>query len=869
MAFNSEIKGYMTFGKSFSRGSAFPLEAYEIWTDYDALVAYAANTDPNKDPSYIGQKVAYVDVANNKVTHYGIEIDGSLKELGATPIGDEKSIVVDETDYTISLKGVDGLVFERDIVGEDGEPTGEKEEVKFQPLMTKDGLVWVEPSKTTVEGLATLLSELTVRVKALEDDRVTEQELADAIAGVEAKIEAVDFVDNDELAAAIKVETDRAEAAEKALGERIDAIDFVDGDELATALEPYAKTADINKTLEDYAKTADVNTELAKKADKSAYDQTVLDLDALEAKVDAFLSGSGATDAIDSLQELITYINEHDDVDIAGIMEDIQAIETKLTLGTYVDGEETKEYATVKAYVEAVIEALNLAQYAKASDLSDLSNRVDEVDGKFASYTNTEALTGLLAGKQDVIPENTYDAYGAAAAAREGAVADVAAVGYALAADVVDNDTFEQFKTDNTQAIADAVSAHETAVAGTYATKEELKATDDVAKDAQNRVGIVEGKIDEITSVGGEPNVIEKIKVNGVTLEVEKDNEGKSTKTVSISVPTSITGLDGYSDLDTRVTTNTNNIAALEGQLGTTNTNVSDILTRLGALETEVGVEEKSRIDVLEGVLNGAGETEGLVAIVTGHGTKIGLLEAADTRIEKKADDNATAITALQNKVDTGDKTVKTYVDDAVKAVADTIDFTPYAKTEDVAKTYATIAALEGIYKAGSGEEGAEDYVAPSGLLADEIARAKAAEKKLSDDLAILINNPTEDLDSVVEIIEHVKNNGTAVTGIIARLDGHDAILAGIGGEGEKATVKKYVDDAIAAIPGLAVATSTTLGGIKSAADVVNGETTTTAVNKVYVDATTGVAEVKAFSTDNLVQGSMTLVLNAGDVDVI
>jgi hypothetical protein len=323
----------MTFGKSFSRGGAFPLEAYEIWTDYDALVAYAANTDPSKDPSYIGQKVAYIDTENNKVTHYGIEIDGTLKELGATPIGDEKSIVVDETNYTISLKGVDGLVFERDILGEDGEPTGEKEEVRFQPLMTKDGLVWVEPSKTTVEGLATLLSELTTRVKALEDDRVTEQELADAVADLEGKINAVDFVDEDELAAAIKVETDRAEAAEKALGERIDAIDFVDADELAGALEPYAKTADVNKTLEDYAKTADVNTELAKKADKSAYDQTVLDLDALKARVEAFLDNTGAaTEAIDTLQELLTYIEEHDDVELTGILASIQALEEKLVL---------------------------------------------------------------------------------------------------------------------------------------------------------------------------------------------------------------------------------------------------------------------------------------------------------------------------------------------------------------------------------------------------------------------------------------------------------------------------------------------------------------------------------------------------------
>ena len=900
MAFDSNIKGYMTFGKSFSRGGAFPLEAYEIWTDYDALVAYAANTNPDKDPSYIGQKVAFVDKVNNKVTHYGIEIDGSLKELGATPIGDEKSIVVDETDYTISLKGVDGLVFERDILGEDGEPTGEKEEVKFQPLMTKDGLVWVEPSKTTVEGLATLLSELTVRVKALEDDRVTEQELADAVAALEEKIEAVDFVDEDELAEAIKdfatdeevaaavaTEKERAEAAEKALGERIDAIDFVDADELATALEPYAKAADVNKTLEDYAKTADVNAALADKADKSAYDQTVIDLDALEARVSAFLDNTGAaTDAIDTLQELLEYIESHDDVDIAGIMEDIQAIEQKLTLGTYVDGEETKEYATVKAYVEAVIEALNVAQYAKTSDLSDLSDRVDEVDGKFASYTNTEALTELLAGKQNVIPENTYDAYGAAAAAREGAVADVAAVGYALAANVVANDTFEEFKTVNSKAIEDAVAAHEEAVSGTYATKaeleahveaaeaayatkDELEATDDVAKDAQNRVGIVEGKIDEITSVGGEPNVIEKIKVNGVTLEVEKDAEGKSTKTVSIAVPTSITTMDGYADLNTRVTTNANGIAALEGQLANTNTNVSGNTTEIGKINTEITTDLKPRIEALEGadkIIEGviAGHT---TAIQSLNETTIPALQGA-IEAEAKARDNADK--AILTKI--GDVATGKTVVDLINEVAGTIDFTPYA----------TNARVDAIYKVEGETE--------TGVLAKEIARAKAAEQVNAEAIASLTNGAvkknTEDIaainallntvdsedtiTSLKELAIWVEEHETEVLPVIEdqgkRLAEAEAILAGIGGEGEKATVKSYVDDAIAAIPAyeLPVATVAALGGIKSAADVEGN----TAVNKVYVDATTGVGEVKAFSTDNLVQGSLTLILSCGNVDV-
>lgn len=190
-----------------------------------------------------------------------------------------------------------------------------------------------------------------------------------------------------------------------------------------------------------------------------------------------------------------------------------------------------------------------------------------------------------------------------------------------------------------------------------------------------------------------------------------------------------------------------------------------------------------------------------------------------------------------------------------INAVAGTIDFEPYAKKDEVAATYATIAELEGIYKAGEGDAEA------TGVLADEITRAKAAEKKLSDDLAILINNPTEDLDSVVEIIEHVKNNGTAVTGIITRLDGHDTLLADIGGEGQPATVVAAIEAAKYILPG---ATVEALGGIKSAADV-DGKA---AVNKVYVDATTNVAEVKAFSTDNLVQGTMTLVLNGGDAQV-
>lgn len=285
--------------------------------------------------------------------------------------------------------------------------------------------------------------------------------------------------------------------------------------------------------------------------------------------------------------------------------------------------------------------------------------------------------------------------------------------------------------------------------------------------------------------------------------------------------------------------------------MGTTNTNVTNVTERIAALEAEVGEVAESRIDALEGV-TGQHTTDigkNTAAITILNTDTIPALQQSITN-EATARDNADkAILATIGTVEEG----KTVVD-MINSVADTIDFTPYAKTEDVAKTYATIAALEGIYKAGEGEAEA------TGLLAEEIARAKAAEKANADAIALLTNNDSEELDSVIELINHVTEHGKEVEGIVKRIDGHDTLLAGIGGENQPATVVAAIEAAAYVLPAATVAA---LGGIKSAADV-EGKV---AENKVYVDAD-GNAEVKAFSTDNLVQGKMTLVLNGGDAEV-
>lgn len=133
MAFRPNIPAYSTQGKSFSRTAAFPLEGYEIWTDLEALRAYAANTDASKDPSYIGQKVAYVDYEGNRVVHYGIEIDGTLKELGADKMGIEALTAADHGKIPKAFYVVDE------------EAEGEEGSEDYKPEVGHVEVRWVTP----------------------------------------------------------------------------------------------------------------------------------------------------------------------------------------------------------------------------------------------------------------------------------------------------------------------------------------------------------------------------------------------------------------------------------------------------------------------------------------------------------------------------------------------------------------------------------------------------------------------------------------------------------------------------------------------------------------------------------------------------
>lgn len=868
----------MGLSNTIKRDYGIPLDFTSVQASYDDAVVYAATNTK----AYVGQPLSvggklYIinDVAGEAKHKVGeVEYDNYLVEVGSATEGD--GVTIDLEEGVLTLHG-----FESALTGylprkaEDGSlewvpisAVVQGDGNKVTTLTSEDGSVVITKKTDTDESLVYDLSvvhpdapEYAIAADTrAEGATETTYHLTKDGENVEVAIVVPDAYDDTALADRVSdVET----AVETTIPGLINDVDAKFAD--------YTKTTDLPTDLGDfgneagYAKTADVNTELAKKANKADYDQTVLDLDALEAKVDAFLSGTGAEGALDSLQELITYINTHDDADINGILASIQAIEDKLVLGTHeVDGE-TKEYATVKAYVEAVIEALNVAQYAKASDLESVAGRVKVLEEK---------------------PFDTYATKDEVNAARTGAVEDVSKVGYALEANVVN----------------------------TYATKQELNTLDGKLASYYTKTetdGLLNGKVDEaqLENYYTKTETVAKTEVytKGQIDQMLEDIEGGSTESAASvkraldayiqDVDTEIYGAnlvvewtaeDGtytpdYLNSTSRIDTALANAATAQAQAnkgvadataaqGTANaaaaqaeqnkTDIASHLTRIGALETAKAGHE-TRIAGLEGLVGHEAsegvEASGLVKATLDNaaaiGTINGTIAALDAAYKAKDEELVALINAKANSADVYKKS-ETYsateIDDKIGAVAGTIDFTPYLKKDDAAVTYATIAALEGIYKAGEGEAEA------TGVLAEEIARAKAAESKNATDIAALdatlkaaIENEGEGLDSIKELALWIEEHESDIL----------PILSGFGGTDEPANIKTYVDESIAAIPAyeLPAATAAALGGIKSAADV-DGKV---AVNKVYVDAD-GNAEVKAFSTDNLVQGIKTLILNGG-----
>lgn len=291
--------------------------------------------------------------------------------------------------------------------------------------MTDAGLVWVEPSKTTVEGLATLIEALTKRVDQAEKDIDELQAVAlKPEEGTEAKPE-------ENLWDAIDAEVTRATKAEEALGKRIDAIDFIDGEELdvelakkadksvVDAMYTNAKIDELIQEAKDYADENDANDNTTYTI---SYEEKVDGEDGHPARIKLTPSVGEATyvDATPFIKDgMLDNVSYDADTNTLTFVFNTdagkEAVDVELTdiLAPYSDGDtetisvniDDKNTITAEVIKKSITEA-----YLSDSVNADIQKGVKAYEFVGEDLIDTEGgLKSLLDGKQDtLVAEEDY-----------------------------------------------------------------------------------------------------------------------------------------------------------------------------------------------------------------------------------------------------------------------------------------------------------------------------------------------------------------------------------------------------------------------------------------------------------------------------
>lgn len=369
----------------------------------------------------------------------------------------------------------------------------------FLAMKTTDGT----SIQAKLDAVFATPAEVATAVANLKSELAGETGLAGVIARV-AAIEAdylkaehiADMATDAEVAAAVKVEADRAAAAEKALGERIDGIDFVDEDELATALNPYAKSADVAATYETI-----VNADLVRgrvkaledhKDDYKAYADT--------AEADAIAAAKNETEA--QVKALSDSIKDHASVDsFADVMTEMAKYQlagdyaTKTEAQAMADGKD----AAIKAAKDSA-DAANAKIDAFMADDANIEGAIDtlvEINKYITDDTN--AFTAL-SGRVSKLEDGTV-------AAKEAEHADVAS-----GLDATGITQVQGIKVNNAaqaDVAAKASGLDDAGVAAVKAVKVDNAAHADTADDASKLGGVVAANYALKTDAQGYANTAE------------------------------------------------------------------------------------------------------------------------------------------------------------------------------------------------------------------------------------------------------------------------------------------------------------------------------------------------------------------------
>lgn len=846
-------------GVSIARGNPLPLDANSVFKSYADLETYAAGV-----LAYPGQVVAVVNADSTGI--YYLDQKKAIKPVGVIPAGDELSVDMDDNDV-ISLHNF-GKVFYK-YVAENGDVAAHYEKVDvsdanpwtagLEPrVVTEDGklvLGWYEPNPTTIDGVNDQVtavqgtvsdlvdsvgapssenSEATGLYKEVEDVQEDVRELTDAVGSSDDalsddvqtlwahvndhtdRLEELEAIDHSLYATKVELaaEADRADKAEKANAAAIKVI-----------ADDYLKAADIANMATD----AEVEAAVKVEADRAKGVE-----ESLQTQINAILNNPDAEGAINSINEFTKYIEDHGEI-ADGFRTDINKNKDDIAA----EVERATGAESVLSGRLDVLEAIDHDAYI-AADTALKTELEAEIEKKADAET---VANDIATAKQAAIDAAAADATTKADAAKDAAIAD-AATKYATTGALSDLET----------ALDERLDALEEFDHDTYATKEALNGVKTTADNASTAVSNLETRFDEIVAVGGEPNAINKIQVNGSELAIEN-------KTVNIAVPTKFSDITDDSGFDARITA-----AKAQADKGVTDAAAADAKavknaedigkheTRIGVLETAKG-DHETRIIALENAdSQHASEYTALKGIVDGHTSALAT-KAEQTALDvvsAKASANETAIktlnettipginTEIGKKANAADVYSKTEVGTIaegktlVQMIADAKSEATYDDTAikaDIKKNADAIAILNG------------DVATIGSVKAEAKAAADAA-------VAAVVDSAPEAMNTLKEVADWIANDESGAAAMANRITVNENAIAAINNEtnGILAQAEAYTNEAIAALP---VATAEVLGLVK----FDNTSIKMNESNQLYV------AKV---STDVLEQGSQTLILNGG-----
>lgn len=829
-------KALLTLDKSFARANGQPLDASEVYYSKAAAETYAATAQ-----AYIGQKIVVIE--NGVVTHYSVEdTAGTLKELGSKPVADGTTVAIGE-DGKITLANIT-----------ESEATG-----TYNAVLVNGKLTWVKPSETTVEGLSDLIQALTGRVETAEGEIDALQEAVGVASKPESAEGAGDAVAATGLHKAIEDEVARAAAAERALGERIDAIDFVDNDELTTALEPYATKTYVGEEIakiEVPVTSVAADDKVLSLVDKVLSATVALGYDEenktikLTGKDGADLGSIDATPFIkDGMLEDVSYDADSNTLTfkwntVSGVSEDTVVLSDIIEPYTAGNGLELTDNSFAVKLADGTESFLTVS--ADGLKLSGVQAAIDAakqaaIDDAATKYATTGALDAVSAVAEAAVTVAEMEAHVSGAIENKADKADSLS-GYGI------TDAYTKTQVDD---LINNINEGNQESAGAVNTKLETYIANN-----DSRVEIIENKLTTVEE-NAEKNIIEVVKVNGSALTPDEN------RAVDVIVPTKFSDLTDDSGFTELINANATGVTEAKSAASAAQSAANQAQSEVDALEITVGTlqstveghtnsisDHGTRIGVLEQAdATHATEYNELKTIVTGHTTEIAKkanttdLDAAIARIAVNEGAiktiNETTVPGLETEIGKKANAADVYTKSEVDSITGTPDegktLVQMIKDAQTNATYDDTKVKEDIQKNADAIAVLNGTVDTAGSVL-YVSKAQA-ELAARNEVSALVGAAPDALNTLEEIAAWIAEDETGTTALIDRVIANEAALIAINDvdTGILAEAKKYTDDQIDAIP---AATAEALGLVK--------------VDDVSIQANDGVLSVKAVSTDLL-----------------